>query len=72
MKMIDVLNKQASGKIKDYTVLKIVDEDENYTLDEYEYYDGAFLDESGNELTDFYRLDTNFLNLEVDLLEGKQ
>lgn len=73
MKMIEVFDLMAEGKIKEGTKLKIVnDYNELYeyvcTIDEGKF---CFLGEDGSSLCDEFRLDEGFLLEEVELIPPK-
>lgn len=65
MKLINVLNLMAEGKIKEGTKLEF----DGY---EYEFSEDHFEDDSGNWLEDVHEISASFLNLEVDLIPPKE
>lgn len=73
MRLIDVLDLQADNEIE--IGMKLIVTDGKIVEREFEYIDhngGTFVDEDGYEMEVYYMLNHDFLNLEVDLLEGKQ
>lgn len=74
MKMIDVLNLMAEGKIKKGTKLEIVNDYNElyeyvYTIDEGKF---CFLGEDGSSLCDEFRVDEGFLLEEAELIPPKE
>ena len=70
MKMIDVLNMMAEGKIKANTKLIIYDDSGGCSF-LYSEKDHRFFNKYSNRLEDF-RIDKHFLNLEVKLIPPKE
>lgn len=70
MKMIDVLNMMAKGKIKEGTKLITDDDLDDYVYQYSELYQ-AFMDRYMNGVEDDFEIDKDFLNLEVELIPPK-
>lgn len=74
MKMIEVLQLMSEGKIKDKTILEVLD-NTGKTMRTYEYDANAlsenFYDECDDALTDDYDFNIEFLNLNVKLTDPK-
>ena len=70
MKMIDILNLMAEGKIKNDAKLIAITDSDDY---EYRYSEGyhRFFNKYSNVMEDDFYLDEDFLNIEVELTQPK-
>lgn len=71
MKMIEVLDLMAKGKIKEGTKLITDDDLDDYVYQYSELYQ-AFMDRYMNRVEDDFEIDKDFLNLEVKLIPPKE